>query len=493
MKKRGFTLLELLSVIVILGILGLIIVPTVDRSIKDFRAEAYEDQLNNIILAARSWGADHPLELPLNDGDIITITLGSLKNGGYVDVDIKNPTTNQLFPDDMLIEIERKGNNYEYRIVEGSGGSGGDDVIGVPTLILKGSATLYVEVGGTYQEPGYTAQTYNGNAIPNDRVTVTIRLNGTEVSNVDTTQISTYEIEYSVTDQGYTTTITREVIVRDTTAPIITVDGHTSNYTISHGPRSSFTIPNGTATDNSREDIAVTKSGNVTPTVVGTYPITYTAKDSSGNTATLVLTVTIVSPTYSDWLTESELVSAGHSTTEFGIDKKTQYRLTYTTTTRTTKTGSLWSTTYQPTGIVWQLALDTGTQTAIYPRTIRWRVKTVSQDSEDGKRVDATNTLKVQGTDGTVKSFPQTYNFVQNAGFDLTWTATLDGTFEANRIYLESFWWKYNKKSMASVVVTSWDEVTTTTGVTDWQDSNTTSEGTVTETETRTVYRYQTN
>ena len=489
MKKRGFTLVELLAVIVILGILGLIIVPTVDRSIKDFRAEAYEDQLNNIILAARSWGADHPLELPLNDGDIITITLGSLKNGGYVDVDIKNPTTNQLFPDDMLIEIERKGNNYEYRIVEGSGGSGGDDVIGAPTLILKGSATLYVEVGGTYQEPGYTAQTYNGNAIPNDRVTVTIRLNGTEVSNVDTTQISTYEIEYSVTDQGYTTTITREVIVRDTTAPIITVDGHTSNYTISHGPRSSFTIPNGTATDNSREDIAVTKSGNVTPTVVGTYPITYTAKDSSGNTATLVLTVTIVSPTYSDWLTESELVSAGHSTTEFGIDKKTQYRLTYTTTTSKTESGtkSLVSATGN---CCWANPSGTQSFSEAYVTQVYLTATAKNNDCDGGWRWEGYAELYSPDTNTwdrvcTVQVSGSTCQQVTNSA---TCNVTTGKRYTQARVSLTAKHYGYIELQMKQ-----WKVVTTTTGVTDWQDSNTTSAGTVTKTETRTVYRYQTN
>ncbi len=333
----------------------------------------------------------------------------------------------------------------------------------------------------------------------------TISCSVTEWAPYNTTTKTTGWQDSNTTDKGTViSTQTRTVYAppaswksatgwRDSEAYTKTTSRKPVTRTVYHDTTTSYHIPIGTATDNSGEDITVITSGNVVPTVVGSYPITYTATDPAGNTTKLVMTVHVIERTYSDWLTESELAEAGYSPTSEGVQSKTQYRLTYTTTTRTTKTGSLWSTTYQPTGIVWQLALDTGTQTAIYPRTIRWRVKTVSQDSEDGKRVNATNTLKVQGTDGTVKSFPQTYNFVENAGFDLTWTATLDGTFEANRIYLESFWWKYNKKSMASVVVTSWDEVTTTTGVTDWQDSNTTSAGTVTKTETRTVYRYQTN
>ena len=50
------------------------------------------------------------------------------------------------------------------------------------------------------------------------------------------------------------------------------------------------------------------------------------AKDDAGNTKTLVLTVNVLTPTYSAWMTESELNAAGHTTTEYGIDSKPQYR-----------------------------------------------------------------------------------------------------------------------------------------------------------------------
>ena len=61
MNKRikGFTLVELLAVIVILSLLLLLAVTTVSSQFKNSKDDLYDTQLNNIKLAAEMWGSDN--------------------------------------------------------------------------------------------------------------------------------------------------------------------------------------------------------------------------------------------------------------------------------------------------------------------------------------------------------------------------------------------------------------------------------------------------
>lgn len=117
MKKKGFTLAELLGVITILGLLALLIVPAVDRAIKESNETLYQTQLNMIIDGAKKWSADHIHDLPVSGGSI-TVTLSELKSGGYVTVDIKNPKTEEYFPDDLVVKITEHNSQYKYQVVE---------------------------------------------------------------------------------------------------------------------------------------------------------------------------------------------------------------------------------------------------------------------------------------------------------------------------------------------------------------------------------------
>ncbi len=77
----------------------------------------------------------------------------------------------------------------------------------------------------------------------------------------------------------------------DSTAPKITItDGDI--YYVQRGK--TFTDPGATATDDTDGSVAVTKTGTVDASTVGTYSITYTAKDEAGNKATAVRTVYVV-------------------------------------------------------------------------------------------------------------------------------------------------------------------------------------------------------
>jgi hypothetical protein len=76
----------------------------------------------------------------------------------------------------------------------------------------------------------------------------------------------------------------------DTTAPVITVPQ--STYTITVGD--SFTVPNGTATDNADATVSVAPTGTVDTNTAGVYTLYYNHTDAAGNVATQVtVTVTV--------------------------------------------------------------------------------------------------------------------------------------------------------------------------------------------------------
>ncbi len=117
-KKLGFTLAELLGVIVILGVITLIATVGINSSMKKSKEELYELQIDNIIRGAKNWASGNVFELPANDGEAIYLTLQELKAAGFVEQDITNPLTNELFSDQLQVKITKVDNNYNYEIVE---------------------------------------------------------------------------------------------------------------------------------------------------------------------------------------------------------------------------------------------------------------------------------------------------------------------------------------------------------------------------------------
>ena len=119
--KRGFTLIELMAVIVVLGILATISVISVDKIIKENKEETYKAQIATIEDAARTWGVKHIKELPDNDGDAISVPLLYFKNEGIISNDFKNSKTNKPFNDDLYVDISYEGGVYIYKVAKTSG------------------------------------------------------------------------------------------------------------------------------------------------------------------------------------------------------------------------------------------------------------------------------------------------------------------------------------------------------------------------------------
>lgn len=117
MKQKGFTLVEVLAVIIILGVIGLIVMPAVTGSINDSKDDLYDMQVSNIIEAGKTWSADNLNSLPTISGDSKVVTLQELQENGYIDEDITNPKTNKKFdPTTTCVKVTYNGKKYEYSL-----------------------------------------------------------------------------------------------------------------------------------------------------------------------------------------------------------------------------------------------------------------------------------------------------------------------------------------------------------------------------------------
>lgn len=277
---KGFTLVEVLGVIIVIGILALITYPIINNTIKENKESLYNTQLEKIKDAALGWSYTNVNMLPIDEGGTITITLLELKKAGLVELDIRNPKTGELLPNDMIITITYKNNNYEIN-VDGESGSDitNDFNENAPILVLNGNYIEYVEINDAYQDKGALAYDKNGNSV---LVDVIYQLNGKEVGSIDTSQFNTYTAIYSATSNGYTSKIARTIVIRDTTPPNLIVPTKTELTAVQ---LETFDLLEGvTVSDNSLENINIeTRGFDRLPT---DKIVEYKACDSNNNCTT---------------------------------------------------------------------------------------------------------------------------------------------------------------------------------------------------------------
>lgn len=278
--QKGFTLVEMLAVIIILTIVATITFPIVSQSIEKNREKLYYAQLDEIKLNAEKWAYSNLDLLPTVEDEMITITLQNLKEGGFVALDIRDPRNDKLLPNDLKITITFKNNNYVIEVLSDSGTIDSVFEKGAPTIILNGNVVEYVEINSTYIEKGALAKNSSGDLLGD--TSIIYQKNGIEVGGIDTSDIATYTVTYSVSDSEYRSTIIRTVIVRDTTPPVISLP---NNNILTSSELASFDLLAGVVvTDNSNQEISIeTRGYDFLPT---DKIIEYKACDIYGNCTT---------------------------------------------------------------------------------------------------------------------------------------------------------------------------------------------------------------
>ena len=158
-----------------------------------------------------------------------------------------------------------------------------------PVINCPAPPTVYVDATCSFTVPDWTGVVTATDNCPGVTVTQSVAI-GTVWT------VGTYSVTFTATDAaGNTATCTLEVTVADNIDPVITCPAPPTVYV---DATCSFTVPDWTgvvtATDNC-PGVTVTQSVAAgTVWTVGSYPVTFTATDAAGNTATCEIIVTVV-------------------------------------------------------------------------------------------------------------------------------------------------------------------------------------------------------
>lgn len=102
---------------------------------------------------------------------------------------------------------------------------------------------------------------------------------------------SVYTVSVIVTNSFGSTNSSATLTVQDTTAPLITMFGSNPMNVLA---QSTFVDPGAIALDGCEGTVAVATNGTVDTSVLGTYTLTYSATDSTGNPASVSRTVNVI-------------------------------------------------------------------------------------------------------------------------------------------------------------------------------------------------------
>jgi prepilin-type N-terminal cleavage/methylation domain-containing protein len=113
MNKRGFTLVELLAIIVILGVILVIAIPKVSESINISKIEAFIKDEEELVRATESFIAQNVKYIPQNIGDTKEVKLSDLQNEKFI-YTVVNPNDNKATCNGYVLVTKTGDKKYDY-------------------------------------------------------------------------------------------------------------------------------------------------------------------------------------------------------------------------------------------------------------------------------------------------------------------------------------------------------------------------------------------
>ena len=156
--KKGFTLLEILAVVTLVGLLFLIVLPKIVNSLKSKKGEIDQTINNMVVLAAKNYVNDNKNEFNKDDSNTYCLPISTLVKKEYLESPIKNITDDIDITNIKSVKITYDS-GFKYEIVDKNKcNSSYQSDIYVDSFGNKYKRVDYIEgTGVQYIDTGYSA------------------------------------------------------------------------------------------------------------------------------------------------------------------------------------------------------------------------------------------------------------------------------------------------------------------------------------------------
>ena len=153
-KANGFTLIELIAVVAILGLIALVVYPAIGTVIRNSKESAYNEQVGVIIKAAKSWSVDNASKLP-DDGSVYRLSISTLVDEGYISNDeVKDPrNSSKNLTGNVEIKYDSSIKQFTYKYVDNTSNSDEISMASLAKTITNNSKKkdILLADGGIYK------------------------------------------------------------------------------------------------------------------------------------------------------------------------------------------------------------------------------------------------------------------------------------------------------------------------------------------------------
>lgn len=116
MNHKGFTLVEMLATLLLLGLIITIVLVSANKLIKTSDEKYYKTQEHMFLLAGKEYFVDYRNSLPKTIGETTRVTLKTLVKEAYIEP-IKSVTKEDCHGDNSYVEVTKQSStNYTYKV-----------------------------------------------------------------------------------------------------------------------------------------------------------------------------------------------------------------------------------------------------------------------------------------------------------------------------------------------------------------------------------------